>query len=407
MPPPPDQKPAVALPFSDSMLLGIAQILIWGGSFFLLTVLAEPIHRDTGWSMTWIYGALTAGVLISALLSPRANIYIARGLGRKVLIGSSGIVALGLCVIGIAPNIPVFVAGWCVIGVGMAGGLYDPLFTTLGIRYGQQARPAINAITLIAGFTTTIIWPALAWIVEPLGWRTTCGIYAGVLAITMAPLYLKALPKDIALAPQAAPATAAPSTAIPSAQIARSTYWLLSCVFSIAAVIMTGISVQIIVLLQGIGHSAASAIALSALIGPAMVAMRVVTFSIKRLHPIWMGLISAGFVAIGLVLILISPTLAAIGMVCYGIGNGLRALVRGTLPIALLPPHLLAPVMGKLTRSSWICQAFTPLICGTLITHIGALGTLLALTALAVINLGLTLWLKRSVMTASQHITTR
>ena len=63
--------------------------------------------------------------------------------------------------------------------------------------------------------------------------------------------------------------------------------------------------------------------------------------------------------------------------------------------------------MGKLTRSSWICQAFTPLICGTLITYIGALGTLLALTALAVINLGLTLWLKRSVMTASQHITTR
>ena len=379
------------------MLLGIAQILIWGGSFFLLTVLAEPIHRDTGWSMTWIYGALTIGVLVSAVLSPRANVYIARRQGRKLLIGSSWIIAIGLCIIGVAPNIPVFVMGWGLMGVGMAGALYDPLFTTLGIMYGQQSRPVINAITLIAGFTTTIIWPVLAWIVEPLGWRATCWIYAGVLAITMAPLYLKALPRDTAIGPSA-PQQKTAIAAASSKEVSRTTYFLLSCVFSIAAVIMTAVSVQIIVLLQGAGHSAASAIALSALIGPSMVAMRVIMFSIKSLHPIWMGLLSAAFVAIGLLLILLSPQVAVLGMVFYGIGNGLRALVRGTLPIALLPAHTLAPIMGKLTRSSLLCQAFTPLICGMLITHIGAMGTLLTLTALAVVNLGLTLWLRKCVM---------
>lgn len=386
-----------ALPFFDSMLLGIAQILIWGGSFFLLAVLAEPIHRDTGWSMTWIYGSLTVGVLVSALLSPRANVYIARRQGRKLLIGSSWIVAAGLCVIGLAPNIAVFSIGWALIGVGMAGGLYDPLFTTLGIMYGQRARAVINAITLIAGFATTVVWPVLAWMVEPLGWRVTCWAYAVVLAAVMAPLYLKALPQDIKTDPASPIQKKTVQATAPSGGVSRGTYWLLSSVFSIAAILMTAVSVQIIALLQGAGHSLASAIALSALIGPSMVAMRVITFSLKSLHPIWMGLLSAGFVAGGLLLIFISPHAAALGMVCYGIGNGLRALVRGTLPLALLPSTMLAPVMGKLARSSLLCQAFTPLVCGALITHIGATGTLFVLTALAITNLGLTMWLRKRV----------
>ena len=64
---------------ASAALLGVAQIVVWGGSFFLLTVLAAPIHADTGWSLTWIYGALTVGALVSGLLSPRASRRIARG----------------------------------------------------------------------------------------------------------------------------------------------------------------------------------------------------------------------------------------------------------------------------------------------------------------------------------------
>jgi len=401
-PPPGKAQAEAGIPFSASVLLGIAQILIWGGSFFLLSVLAEPIHRDTGWSMTWIYGGLTAGVLVSGLLSPQANVYIARGHGRRVLILSGWIVAAGLCVVGAAPGIPAFIAGWCLIGVGMAGGLYDPLFTTLGIRHGQRARPVINAITLIAGFATTVVWPALAWMTGPLGWRATCWAYAAVLALCIAPLYLKALPPD-------APAAAALPARKPAGRgrralppgISAGDYWLLSFVFSIAALLMTAVSVQIIVLLQGAGHTLASAIALSALIGPSMVLMRVITFSIKSLHPIWMALVSAAFVAIGLLLVSLDPRAAAAGIVCYGIGNGLRALVRGTLPIALVPQSALAPVMGRLARSSLLCQALTPLACGFLVTHAGAAGTLWILTALAAVNFGLTAWLHRRVKAAA------
>ena len=36
--------------------LGIAQILAWGTSFYFPAVFAEPIVRDTGWSLGWVVG---------------------------------------------------------------------------------------------------------------------------------------------------------------------------------------------------------------------------------------------------------------------------------------------------------------------------------------------------------------
>jgi hypothetical protein len=36
--------------------LGVAQILAWGSSFYLLGVLANPIVRDTGWGLRMDHG---------------------------------------------------------------------------------------------------------------------------------------------------------------------------------------------------------------------------------------------------------------------------------------------------------------------------------------------------------------
>jgi len=399
--------PSLAEPprFLASALMGLAQVVIWGGSFFLLTVLADPIHRDTGWSLTWIYGALTVGVMISGLLSPRASAYIARGQGRHLLVVSGWIVSAGLLMLAAAPNFAVFVIGWAVIGVGMAGGLYDPLFATLGTQYGQRARPAIQSVTLIGGFATTLTWPVLAWMNDAIGWRYTCVAYAIFLALTIGPMYGKALPADVADKADLAEKARAGSTAVPAKASAASglssvdpkLFALLSLVFSIAAILMTAVSVQIVVLLQGTGHSTASAIALSALIGPSMVAVRGLSLALKNLHAIWLTLFSTVFVALGLLAVSSVPAAAALGLVFYGIGNGLRALVRGTLPLALVPASAYAEVMGRLARSSLFCQALTPLACGFVLTQWGAGATLWLLAVLAVANVMLCLALRRMV----------
>lgn len=47
--------------------LGVAQILAWGSSYYLTAVLAKPIATDTGWSLTWVVGGLSAGLLASGI----------------------------------------------------------------------------------------------------------------------------------------------------------------------------------------------------------------------------------------------------------------------------------------------------------------------------------------------------
>ena len=53
--------------------LGITQILAWGSSFYLPAVLAKPIAADTGWSLGWVVGGLSVGLLAAGLIAPRVG----------------------------------------------------------------------------------------------------------------------------------------------------------------------------------------------------------------------------------------------------------------------------------------------------------------------------------------------
>jgi MFS family permease len=120
--------------------LGIAQILAWGSSFYFPAVLAEPIVADTGWSLGWVVGGVSIGLLVAGLIAPRVGSIIERRGGRPVLAASSLLYAAGLTGIGLAPTLPVYLAAWVVVGAGMGTGLYDAVFAALGKLYGKEAR---------------------------------------------------------------------------------------------------------------------------------------------------------------------------------------------------------------------------------------------------------------------------
>ena len=64
-----------------------------------------------------------------------------------------------------------FWTGWLVLGFGMAAGLYDPAFASLGRLYGRDARSAITALTLWGGFASTVCWPLSTLLLDAWGWR--------------------------------------------------------------------------------------------------------------------------------------------------------------------------------------------------------------------------------------------
>jgi len=372
-------------------ILGMLQVLVWGGSFFLMAVMADPIMKETGWPSQWVYGALSLSILVSAMLAPLTSRLIARYGGRAILASSGLGVAIGLFLMSISASLPMFLLSWAVIGIGMALGLYEALFAALGSLYGERAGNAITGITLISGFATTLSWPAVAWVIEHAGWRTTCVAYGVLLVIVVAPLYLWVLARG------AGPLAKSQTKNDENLPIDRRIYLLLTLIFALGAVIMTAMSVQLISLLQGQGYSLAAAIGLSALLGPSQVGARLLQVFSQKRHPILTALISVVFVAIGLLFVTVSPGMTALGLVIYGAGNGLRAIVRGLLPLALMSPTQYVLLMGRMARPSLIGQAMTPLAGGYLLQTWGAGGVLAGLSSLAVLNVLLVFLLIRVI----------
>jgi predicted MFS family arabinose efflux permease len=360
--------------------LGILQILVWGGSFFLMAVMAEPISRDTGWPSQWVYGALSLSLMVSALFAPLSSRLVARYGGRPQMAASGAVVAVGLLLMAVSQGLVLFLLAWVVIGVGMAMGLYEALFATLGGLYGEGAGKAITGITLIAGFASTLSWPTVALAIEHLGWRTTCGCYALVLLLVVAPLYWRVLPAggrvEVRKAQDQGTATG----------VDRQLYLLLTSMFAIGAIIMTAIAVQLVAVLQGLGHSLPVSIGLAAMLGPSQVASRVLQILAGQRHPIWTALAWVSLVLVGLLLVTLVPAATAVGLLVFGCGNGLRAIVRGLLPLAMMPPAQYVLLMGRMSRPSLIGQALTPVVGGYLFEHFGAMGVLVTLCLLALVN---------------------
>ncbi|OYW82251.1 MAG: hypothetical protein B7Z26_03705, partial [Asticcacaulis sp. 32-58-5] len=95
--------------------IGLCQLVAFGTSLYLLTALAVPISKDTGWSLAWVVGGYSIGVLISAAISPIAGRYISAGYGHFVLAASSLFFAGGLFGLSVSGNLTAYSAAWVVI----------------------------------------------------------------------------------------------------------------------------------------------------------------------------------------------------------------------------------------------------------------------------------------------------
>src|ERR1700749_4573939 len=124
-----------ARPLPIILALGTTQTLAWASSYYLPAILADPIARDLGVSSNWIFAAFSASLVLSALLGPRVGRQIDLVGGRSVLSASNLTLAAGLMLLGSAGSIPLLIAAWLVLGVGMGFGLYDAAFGALGRIY--------------------------------------------------------------------------------------------------------------------------------------------------------------------------------------------------------------------------------------------------------------------------------
>ncbi|WP_311274645.1 MFS transporter [Methylobacterium sp. WCS2018Hpa-22] len=372
--------------------LGVIQILTWGSSFYLLSVLAAPMSKDTGWPLGWVIGGLSAGLLVAGLVSPRVGAFIGEHGGRPVLAFAAITLALGLAGLALAPNLTAYLAAWLLIGLGMGTGLYDPAFATLGRLYGAEARPAITTLTLWGGFASTVCWPLSAFLIEQVGWRGTCLAYAGLhLSVTL-PLVLLVIPKPpIRIVTRL-------EGAIPTIQLEgreRRAFLLMAGVLTLGGTVMAMVSVHLITLLQARGVALTSAVAYGAIIGPAQVGARIVEMAGRgRHHPLWTLTAAMVLVALGVAMLTTGLPLVGLALILYGAGNGIYSIARGTVPLALFGPERYAALVGRLARPGLVAQALAPSVGAVVLAQGGANATYALLSVLAVANvaLALSLW---------------
>jgi predicted MFS family arabinose efflux permease len=365
--------------------LGATQTLAWASSYYLPAILAAPMARDLGLTTSWIFGAFSAALLLSAGLGPAVGRVIDRRGGRDVLVMSNLLLAAGLVVLALAHGPVVLTAGWIVLGLGIAAGLYDAAFATLAGLYGREARGAITGITLIAGFASTIGWPTSAALDAALGWRGACLVWA-------AAHLLIGLPINRWLIPTAPPrGPAAPTTEDPG-EAPRGAMALLAFIFAAAWFVTGAMAAQLPRLLEAAGASATAAIAAAALVGPAQVAARVAEFGLlRRAHPMVSARLAAVLHPLGAAALLAlggGPLAAAAFALLHGAGNGLLTIARGTLPLAIFGPVGYGHRNGLLGAPARGAQAFAPFLFGLVLDQAGArwavvLSSSLMLAALA------------------------
>ena len=111
--------------------LGIAQIVSWGSLFYSIGVLGPSMSRDVGVSEVFLFGAFTAGLLVSGALSPLSGRLVDERGGGFVLATGSVTGAVALVVVASATHPAILLAGWLLAGAAMAACLYDTAFATL------------------------------------------------------------------------------------------------------------------------------------------------------------------------------------------------------------------------------------------------------------------------------------
>lgn len=371
-------------------VLAFTQILTWGILIYPPVLTMPHVTAAHGWSLAFGMAGFSLGLIVSGLLSPVIGGLIDRHGGNVVMASGALAGALGLGLFPIANHTVTYLICWVLIGAAMSASLYDPAFATLTRIFGASARRQITFVTFAGGFASTVGWPATHLLLEHVGWRGTYLTFAAIFAFVVAPLHAFALPRHVAVAPL----PVVDAVVVPPQATLRPEGWpfiLLAAAFSLYSFILSGVTSNLLALLERGGLSAAAAVTIGAMFGPAQVASRLADFMLAgRTHPLW--------IARGAVLLVVSAfamlafagisfPLAALFAIGFGAANGVMTIARGALPLLMFGPVGYGRVIGRIARPALFVQAFAPFVVASAVETLSdrmvlLLGTVLTLMVL-------------------------
>ncbi|MFF8609655.1 MFS transporter [Streptomyces sp. NPDC015346] len=231
------------------------QITSWGIVYYAFPVLNPRITADTGWSAGATMAAFSLALAVSGLAGIRVGRIIDRRGPRAVMTTGSAAGTLSLVIMALAPNLPVFFAGWTLAGLAMATTFYQPAFAALTRWWAPDHVRALTVVTLAGGLASTVFAPLTAVLADHLTWRTTYLVLAAILAAVTIPAHLFALRAPWPPAPPADGGTGGDAWAV----VRSRPFLLLAVAFTLSAFAMYAVVVTVVPLFLERGYTTGQA----------------------------------------------------------------------------------------------------------------------------------------------------
>jgi len=378
---------------SHTLLLGLslAQLVGWGSTLYAFAVFVAPMEAALGATRAQTSLAFSLALLTEGLAAFAVGRWIDAGHERAVMSGGSLLLGAGLIAHGFVSTLAGWYAVWALLGLGMAGALYAPVFAVVTRRFPASFRRAIITITFLGGLSSTVFIPLTAWLIHQWGWHAASwALGAGNLALCL-PLHawlLRDAPRPVPVRP----ATGDGQRASLSAQLRGPVFWRLGVFTVLLMAVTAAVPPHLVSLLRESGLPAAWAVALPASIGVLQVLGRLALFAGERRLDVhatnrW----TPALIVLALLVLLAGSGhgwAALLFALLYGMGNGALDIVKGTVLAQYVSAAHVGALNGALGLPLALARAAAPLAVGLLWSpahgYAAGLGLLLALAVLGV-----------------------
>ncbi|WP_330849202.1 MFS transporter [Nonomuraea sp. K271] len=353
----------IAQPTSSVRLIGalaITQTAGYGVLYYAFSVFIPPMSRDLHVGVAQLTGALTLAVLVSGMVAPAVGHWLDRHGGRVLMTAGSALGALSLLAWSQVTSLVQLYLVCGVLGVASAMVLYEAAFAVIVAWFDAARRArALLAVTVVAGFASSIFLPLTGLLVEVYGWRRALVALAAGYALVAVPLHW------LAVRSRRAPVHV-DRREIVGAALRERPFWLLVSAFLAQTGALAVMGVLLVTYLIVLGHPPVFAASVAGLLGVLSVTGRLVTTGLQARWPV--ALITAAMFALqGLAAVLLPlvgrSTAGAVGaVVLFGLGFGVGTIARPALLADRYGTAAYASLNGALTLPVTVAKAAAPLM---------------------------------------------
>lgn len=376
--------------------------------FYGFALFVSPVETELGLLRVQSSLGFSLALLMEGLFAYLVGRLIDKGYERFVMTVGSLLLGVGMIFLGTVTGLRGYLLAWTILGIGLAGTLYPPVFAVVIRRYPFDFRSAIITMTFLGGLASTVFIPLTSYVIGSWGWREAAFGLGGLNLIFCAPLHsilLRNAPRKVGPEPSESAIksfseSSADSTKSRSqfAQLVRSPTFLFLCLFNVLLMAVTAaVPAHMINLLREAGLAPWLVIAVPAGVGVFQVVGRLLLYFLeRRVDSHFTNRWSPFLIPIGILALLIGygkSSWAVVFVLAFGLGNGMLTIVRGTSVAQYLGTEYVGSLSGLIGFPVALARAASPLILGALWSadkgYVSGLYFLLTISILGVIAIRL------------------